>query len=171
MLFRSTIDFHAAGREYQVDYLDRPGRVKLTENVARLMVCGPMDDPSAILEALQKFTASKARETLLPLLDAMSRRIGMKYSAIRVRRQKTRWGSCSAKGTISLNAKLLFLPVELVNHLLLHELCHTRQLNHSTKYWALVARYEPDFARLEAATTLEAIFKTGEIGLDRKSVV
>lgn len=143
------ISFRAAGREYQVDYLDRPGRVKLTENASRLMVCGPMDEPVFILEVLRKFTASKAREALLPLLDAMSRRLGMDYTAMRVRRQKTRWGSCSARGTISLNAKLLFLPVELVNQLLLHELCHTRQLNHSAKYWALVARHEPDFARLE----------------------
>lgn len=143
------IEFRAAGREYQVHYLDRPGRISVTENASRLMVRGPLDDQAAILEGMRKFALRKAREVLLPRLDAMSDRLGMEYSAMRVRRQKTRWGSCSGKGTISLNAKLLFLPVELVDHLLLHELCHTRHLNHSGKYWKLVARHEPDFVRLE----------------------
>lgn len=144
-----TIHFQAADREYEVHYLDRPGRISITENASRLMVRGSMDDQAAILEGLRKFSVRKARETLLPRLDAMSDRLGMAYSAMRVRRQKTRWGSCSGKGTISLNAKLLFLPVELVDHLLLHELCHTRHLNHSGKYWKLVAKYAPDFVRLE----------------------
>jgi len=145
-----TIDFRAAGREFRVDYLDRTGRISVIGNGGRLMVRGPMDDQGAILESLRKFTANKARDILLPLLEGMSSRLAMPYAAMRVRCQKTRWGSCSARGTISLNAKLLFLPCELVNHLLLHELCHTRHLNHSGKYWALVARFEPDFARLES---------------------
>lgn len=143
------IDFKGAGREYMVDYLDRSGRITVSENASRLMVRGPADDPSALLESLRKFTAKKAREVLLPRLDAMSRRLGMPYEALRVRRQKTRWGSCSGRGTISVNAKLLFLPMELADHLLLHELCHTKYLNHSASYWNLVRSHEPDFARLE----------------------
>jgi len=144
-----TIDFPVVGKVYRVDCLDRPGRVTVTENAARLLVRGPMDDRASVLDALGRFTADKAREVLLPRLDAMSRRLGMAYSAMRVRRQKTRWGSCSARGTISVNAKLLFLPVELVDHLLLHELCHTVHLNHSPAYWRLVSAHEPDFGRME----------------------
>lgn len=147
------IDFRACGRAYRVGYVDRPGRIAVTENASRLLVRGPMDDPGAILEALQKFTVKKAREFVLPQLEAMSRNLNLSYSALRVRRQKTRWGSCSARGTISLNAKLLFLPPELVDHLLLHELCHTAVLNHSKKYWALVARHQPDFTRFESELT------------------
>jgi hypothetical protein len=70
-----------------------------------------------------------------------------------VRRQKTRWGSCSSRGTISLNAKLLFLPPPLVDHLLLHELCHTRHMDHSPAYWTCVAGFEPDYRRLENEVT------------------
>ncbi len=143
------IDFRACGRALRVGYLDRPGRVTVTENGPRLLVRGPLADTPAILEALQKFTMKKAREFALPKLDSLSRALHLPYEALRVRRQKTRWGSCSAKGTISLNAKLLFLPPELVDHLLLHELCHTRHLNHSKHYWDLVARHQPDHARLE----------------------
>lgn len=144
-----SIEFRAVDRSYAVNYLDRPGRVTVTENVTRLMVRGPLDEPLSIIESLQKFTARKAREALLPRLDGMSKQVGMEYSAMRVRRQKTRWGSCSGRGTISLNAKLLFLPVELVDHLLLHELCHTRQMDHSPQYWALVAQFQSDYVRLE----------------------
>ncbi|WP_247648477.1 SprT family zinc-dependent metalloprotease [Pseudodesulfovibrio sp. zrk46] len=144
-----TIDFLAMGRSYAVSYLDRPGRVSITENGPRLMVGGPREDEAVLLDALRRFTARKAREFLLPRLDRISKGLNLPYEALRVRRQKTRWGSCSGKGTISVNAKLLFLPIELADHLLLHELCHTRHLNHSPRYWALVARHEPEYERLE----------------------
>ncbi|QGY39850.1 DUF45 domain-containing protein [Pseudodesulfovibrio cashew] len=148
-----TIRFTACDREYAVAYADRPGRVTLSENASRLMVAGPAEDAEGRLEVLRRFTARKAREFLLPRLESQSARTGLSYAALRVRRQRTRWGSCSARGTISVNAKLLFLPVELADHLLLHELCHTRHLNHSPAYWALVASFEPDWQRLEKELT------------------
>lgn len=143
------MDYRAVDRVIQLGYLDRPGPVKLTENSTRLHVAGPLAERETVFEALRKHTAQKAREALLPMLRAMSRRTGLDYSALRVRRQKTRWGSCSARGTISLNAKLLFLPAGLVDHLLLHELCHTIHLNHSKRYWACVAQFEPNYQQLE----------------------
>ncbi|WP_419785851.1 M48 family metallopeptidase [Pseudodesulfovibrio sp.] len=143
------IEFRASGRTHTVDYLDRPGRTTVTTNADKLLVRGPATDTAAQIHALQAFTVKRAREFALPRLDALSRRLSLPYSALRMRRQRTRWGSCSARGTISLNAKLLFLPPELVDQLLLHELCHTRHLNHSPAYWALVKRHQPDFERLE----------------------
>ena len=145
----NVIDYRAWGRLVQVDYLDRPGRVRVVENAARLQVAGPVEDREAILEALRAHTVRKAREVLLPWLKRVGERTGLSHAALRVRRQRTRWGSCSARGTISLNAKLLFLPPELVEHLILHELCHTRHLNHSKAYWACVAGFQPDYRRLE----------------------
>lgn len=145
----NTMKFRLLDRIVQVDYLDRKSPVKITENGPRIQVVGPVDDTPLIIEALQKYVAKKAREVLLPMLHAMSRKTGLTYSALRVRRQKTRWGSCSARGTISLNAKLLFLPPRLVEQLLIHELCHTRHLNHSPAYWACVAEFQPEYQQLE----------------------
>jgi hypothetical protein len=144
-----TIEYRAVDRLVRVGYLDRPGKVRVTENAARLLVSGPLADRDAVVAALCRHTVRKAREALLPWLDRVGRRTGLTYSALRVRSQRTRWGSCSSRGTISLNAKLLFLPPELVDHLLLHELCHTRHLDHSEVYWAFVAGFEPDYRRLE----------------------
>jgi hypothetical protein len=68
-----------------------------------------------------------------------------------VRRQRTRWGSCSRAGTISINACLMFQSPDVVRYLFVHELCHTRHLNHSRSFWRLVARYEPAYEAREAA--------------------
>ncbi len=66
-------------------------------------------------------------------------------SRIQVRNQKSRWASCSAKGTVSLNAKLLFIDPELVDYILIHELCHLIHLDHSPKFWNTVAKHMADF--------------------------
>jgi predicted metal-dependent hydrolase len=67
-----------------------------------------------------------------------------------LRRQRTRWGSCSAKGTISLNMCLMFQRPAVVRYLLVHELCHRRQLNHSPRFWSLVESFEPQWRVLDA---------------------
>ena len=68
-----------------------------------------------------------------------------------MRCQRSRWGSCSARGTISLNLALLFQPEDVVRYLLCHELAHTRHMNHSSRFWRLVAECEPRWRELDAA--------------------
>ncbi len=106
-------------------------------------------DDEAVAGCLQAWLQGKAREHLLPWLRSTSERLHLPFAAVGLRNQKTRWGSCSSRGTISLNRNLLFLPPELVDYLFVHELCHTRQLDHSPRFWALVAGFEPDYRRLE----------------------
>jgi len=66
----------------------------------------------------------------------------LKYEKLSVRGQKTRWGSYSSKGTLSLNYKLLFLPEPLLRHVILHELCHSVHMNHSTDFWDLLESFD-----------------------------
>jgi hypothetical protein len=68
---------------------------------------------------------------------------------VQVRLQRTRWGSCSSTGSVSLNAGLLFLAPELVRYLLIHELCHMIAMNHGRKFWRAVERFEPGCHELD----------------------
>ena len=76
-------------------------------------------------------------------------RTGRAPKKMQVRLQRTRWGSCSSQGNISLNASALFLERRVARYLLIHELCHLYSLNHSRRFWNCVERYEPDYRRLD----------------------
>ncbi len=90
-----------------------------------------------------------AAEALAPLLEACAKEMELPYRRLAVRRQRTRWGSCSTRGTISLNCCLMFQRPEVVRYLLIHELAHVRHMNHSARFWDLVARYCPDCRPLD----------------------
>jgi len=79
----------------------------------------------------------------------LARLHGIAVGRISVRAQKTRWGSCSARGTISLNWRLIHAPPHVADYLIIHELMHRREMNHSARYWKLVARACPGYRRAE----------------------
>ena len=101
------------------------------------------------LGELRRWIRKRAEDCLPPLLNQLSERTGLVFNRVGIRSQKTRWGSCSARGNISLNDQLLFLPRASVEYLMIHELCHLRHLNHSRAYWQLVAQHCPDYAQHE----------------------
>jgi hypothetical protein len=95
----------------------------------------------------------EAHGALAPWLARISEASGLPFGRMQIRRQRTRWGSCSRAGTISLNACLMFQPPGVVNYLLIHELAHTRHMNHSRRFWRLVADLEPRWRELDSALT------------------
>jgi len=102
-------------------------------------------DEELLLRALRRWLHEYARAQLAPRLQGLSDVTGLAYQTLSVRAQRSRWGSCSARGAISLNRNLLFLPAALMRYVLIHELCHTRHLNHGQRYWRLVQSHVPDF--------------------------
>lgn len=77
-------------------------------------------------------------------LKGLSVETGLQYEKMRIGFQKSRWGSCTAQGVISLNAKLIFMPENLSDNIILHELCHRKELNHSERFWSLMQHFRPD---------------------------
>jgi predicted metal-dependent hydrolase len=144
------IHLPALGRDWSVSARARANAGRTTVRDAgegRLLISGNIDDERACRLALGRWLQRLARRHLVPALQRVSREIGMAYRRVQIRRQRTRWGSCSRDGTISLNANLLFLPPETVEYVLIHELCHRVELNHSTRFWRLVERHCPDYRR------------------------
>lgn len=149
----AAIAFAATGARHAVRVLDREGSPAIRVAGDGLEVSGPASRPALLRHALQRFLMREAHAALAPWLLKLSAASGLGYDRIQIRRQRTRWGSCSRTGTISLNACLLFQPPDVVNYLLIHELAHTRHMNHSRRFWKLVESLEPRWRELDAALT------------------
>jgi predicted metal-dependent hydrolase len=108
-----------------------------------LRLTGAVSDPTDCTRALRRWLRGRSRRHLEPRLDSLAAEHGFEFSRLTVRLQRSRWGSCSSRGTISINAKCLFLPPPLTEYLLLHELCHTVHANHSADFYVLLEQHAP----------------------------
>lgn len=144
------ITFLASGRHYViVRRRGGQGSLKVRRNVDRLHLSGSSWTDEQELTALRRYVAREAKAFLIPELRKVSRELNLPFEKVAVRSQRKRWGSCSSKGNININCKLMFLPFDLVRYLFMHELCHTIHLNHSQKYWRLLATLQPDYIDYE----------------------
>lgn len=146
-LLPDSVELRAFDESWPVEY--RHGASGTSRCRARLdggvlAVTGDVDDAEACLAALTRWLDRTARERLLPLLSEVSADAGLPYESARVRRVRSRWGSCSARRTISLSRNLVFLPPHLVRTLMLHELVHTLVMDHSPRFWATLSSYDPE---------------------------
>jgi predicted metal-dependent hydrolase len=142
-----TIEFAFTGEYLTVEWHSGPER-KLEHRGGRIVVQAP--DDSAARAQLQGWLKSAAEERLTPQLLQLAAALKYSVSRVSIRCQRTRWGSCSTRGTVSLNCSLVFLRPEVVRYLFIHELAHTKHMNHSVSFWRLVEKLEPDFRRLDA---------------------
>jgi predicted metal-dependent hydrolase len=99
---------------------------------------------AAIKKTIENFYRKKAEEVIHDRLQHFNEHYGFRYNRVTLRNQKSRWGSCSAKKNLNFNWRLIMAPIEVIDYVVVHELCHLKEMNHSARYWALVKKTLPN---------------------------
>lgn len=100
-------------------------------------------------ELVLKFYRREAEKIILQRFQHWVQASGLRPTGLSFRNQKTRWGSCSSKGRINFNWRLVGAPLEVIDYVIVHELCHLKYMNHSDKFWGLVGQLFPDYDKAE----------------------
>jgi hypothetical protein len=148
-----SIELVALGERWQVRHEEAAGRAVVAARPAAdgapgagvLELRGPPAHDAAWHGVLRDWLREHVRTPFAQRLQAVAHEHSFAYSRMVLRRQRTRWGSCSAHGSISLNVCLAFQPPQVLQYLMIHELAHTRHMNHSARFWSAVERSCPDW--------------------------
>ena len=133
---RAQMDLFAGARKGQ-------GRVERRGSVLRVSAASLGEDELRGL--IERWYRGEAASHLAGRIEHYSPRLGVRPSRVTIRGQRSRWGSCSGKGTVSLNWRLMMVPGALADYVVVHELCHLRHMNHSPRFWAMVGSTIPDY--------------------------
>lgn len=134
------VKISAAGKSRPTMHID-PGQKQIHLNI-------PTDSRVHPLRHLESLLQKQSRPRLKNIVRQRAAQMGFHLAQITIRDQRTRWGSCSSKGTISLNWRLIMAPPEVLDYVIVHELCHLKEHNHSKRFWQLVESHCPDFKSL-----------------------
>jgi len=121
---------------------DKPAMVRLEKDRLLVNLNHSGEEPAVMIDNWYRF---QMNVMLKEKLEFWSNRMQLKYSGFSIRGQRTRWGSCSRKGNLSFNWKLIKTPEEVMDYVIIHELAHIREMNHSARFWKLVAQYCPEY--------------------------
>ena len=116
-----------------------PGRTRVHRSGDVLRV--PPDDPVAV----ERWLRRAARAELEPRAHRAAAALGVRVARVTIRDPRTRWGSCSSSGSLSFSWRLVLAPEDVLDYVVWHEVCHLREMNHSPRFWALVARHCPGY--------------------------
>jgi predicted metal-dependent hydrolase len=141
----ATIDLRASSETWALHLAGGAGRLRLVEGAGiagiRVLQARGVVSPERLRDSLRTWLIRAAHSRLAPRVAALAAATGVSYAHVSIRRQRSRWGSCSARGTISLNCCLLFQRPEVVDYLIVHELMHVKHMNHSAGFWQAVERH------------------------------
>ncbi len=133
---------------YQASPSENPSLHMPTSNQIKLHA-DPDSQLDACCELLQTWLKNRAKDELVPYAYSLANEYNLPIARVQIRRQKTRWGSMSTSGTLSLNCQLMFLAQELMRHVLVHELCHVLHRNHGPEFKSMLSRLSPNRVKYE----------------------
>jgi len=145
-----SVEFAVTGERIGVEW--RVGGARSWRHEGALLTVEALDLRAAYV-VLREWLLAAARERLVPKISALAQQLGYELSGVIIRRQRTRWGSCSSRGSVSLNCSLMFMQPEVVRYLMIHELSHLAHMNHSDRFWRTVESHEPDYRSLDRQLT------------------
>lgn len=140
--------FRFMGKEYKLKLERTPGARKTTVTLDEdniILVCKSDFDGQKLRNSLKLWYVEQFRQALESCIPRYAAVLGVQPGKITIKEQKTRWGSCSSKGNINLNWKLIMADSEILDYVVVHELCHLKEMNHSVKFWRLVESVFPDY--------------------------
>ena len=117
----------------------------------RLVVCSSTDHEHIVCKLVDTWRENEARRHILRRVRELSEKTGLEVERVSFRKQKTRWGSCSSEKNLSLNLRLIEHAPEVIDYVIIHELAHTVEMNHSQLFWDIVAKHCPDYRVLDRA--------------------
>lgn len=120
----------------------------IAKNVSKMMIVKPslpQKEKTPRQKRLEAPYRQAAKEYIPKRAAHFAALLGVTYENITIRDQKTRWGSCSSKGTLSFNWRLMLAPPAVLDYVVIHELCHRKEMNHSPRFWRLVEQIMPDY--------------------------
>lgn len=101
--------------------------------------------PKSEIEDMEVFLMEEAKRVYREILDSWVKRVGIKPGKVKIKKMKSAWGICYSNKNITLNLKLVHLERELIEYVIVHELCHLHLMNHSKEFWSIVERFIPDY--------------------------
>ena len=119
-------------------------RIRIGSGEIQLSLPDPQD-VEAVRAALRSALASRALERIRERLACWGPRVGGTFGRVTIREQRTRWGSCSSKHNLNFNWKLIMAPPQVLDYVVIHELCHLHEFNHSPRFWSLVRAQMPEY--------------------------
>ncbi|HEV7607427.1 MAG TPA: SprT family zinc-dependent metalloprotease [Steroidobacteraceae bacterium] len=144
----AAIELRISAERWRLHLAGGSGRTRVVGSEGILRATGASSG-AGLRTALRAWLLRAAETRLAPRVAALAAATGVHYSRVSIRRQRSRWGSCSARGTISLNCCLLFQRPEVVDYLIVHELMHVKHMNHSARFWQAVERHCADWRALD----------------------
>ncbi|HEX7018053.1 MAG TPA: SprT family zinc-dependent metalloprotease [Patescibacteria group bacterium] len=96
---------------------------------------------------IERFFKNTAEEYIVPRTYQLAEKMDISFKNISLRQQKTRWGSCSSRGNLNFNWRLVHAPPAVIDYVIIHELAHRTHMNHSARFWALVAKFDPEYTQ------------------------